>query len=125
MMYIHRTKQARVYTWPEVKQMMHEYADQIAKNRDVIQDALCADHERIMLVLCLRALMDQGFQKNPLERLMGEIANLVDGINAETIDYHADCLAPLEKCLGYEIRDKDLEMDLWNRVEGRKDDPGQ
>ena len=113
-------KKARVYTWPEVEELLHEYADQINKNRDVVMDALCADHERIMLVLCLRALMIEGFQKNPLERLMGEIAKLTDEINAGKIDYNKDCLAPVEECLGYEIRDRDLEKDLCDRVEVRR-----
>lgn len=119
-MMVQFSKQARVYTWPEVKQMLHDYADQINKNKDVVTDALCADHERIMLVLCLRALMIEGFQKNPLERLMGEIARLTDEINTGKIDYNADCLAPVEECLGYEIRDRDLEKELYDRVEVRK-----
>ncbi|MBO6015310.1 MAG: hypothetical protein J6P60_01825 [Lachnospiraceae bacterium] len=120
MMRVQFGKKARVYTWPEVEELLHEYADQINKNRDVVMDALCADHERIMLVLCLRALMIEGFQKNPLERLMGEIAKLTDEINAGKIDYNADCLAPVEECLGYEIRDSDLEKDLCDRVEVRR-----
>lgn len=111
------TKRGRVYTYPEVRQMMKAFEEECRKNQEVLNDALCADHERAMLVLCLRALQIQGFQKAPLERLMGEIARLTDGINGNTLDYEKDILKPVEDVLGYPVEDEALKEDLVRRVE--------
>lgn len=113
---VQRMKRGRVYTYPEVKEMMDEFARECAKNQEVLSDALCADHERVMLALCLRALQIQGFQKAPLERLMGEIARLSDEVNNSTIDYERDVLKPVEDALGYPLEDDSLMEDLGERI---------
>ena len=104
-------------TYPEVRQMMKKFMEECRRNQEVLNDALCADHERIMLALCLRALQIQGFQKAPLERLMGEIARLSDEINDNILDYEKDVLKPVEDVLGYHLEDQELVEDLSNRVE--------
>ena len=111
---------ARVYTWPEVKKIVEETkkatADAILRNRDVMTEALTADHEKAMLILCLRALQMDGFQKIPMERMMTRIADMVEDMAAGKIDYNKDIVEPVEGCLGYKIEADGLMEELEARV---------
>lgn len=117
IVYSHR---ARVYTWPEVRDMMAKQKVEILqamfRNRDQITQALCADHERAMLTMCLRALQEEGFQKAPMERLMGRVADLTEGLQAGKVDYDKDIRGPVEECLGYSIEDQALMERLEEEI---------
>jgi len=110
----------RVYTYPEVKALVDEAkkltADAIMKNQEPLNKALCADHEKTMLVLCLRALQMDGFQKAPMERMMDRIAEMTDRLNNETMDYVKDVLNPVEECLGYPIEADGLMEELEKEI---------
>ena len=115
-MNITQMKRGRVYTWPEVQKIVDDIKTSVVKNQEAIFDAMCADHERSMLLLCLRALQRQGFQKAPLERLMMEIADLSEAVNAGLLNYDEDIRKPVEDCLGYEICDRDFERKLEEKI---------
>lgn len=112
---------ARVYTWPEVKKIVEETkketADAILRNRDVMTDALTADHEKAMLILCLRALQMDGFQKIPMERMMTRIADMADKLEAGTLDWERDIMGPVEACLGYSIEADGLLEELAEEIQ--------
>lgn len=120
-MYMTYEPRARVYTYKEVKEMIKkaqlDSAAAVLKNKALLDDALAADHERAMLMLCLRALQIDGFQKAPMERLMSRVADFAEGLQNDTIDYDKDIRKPVEDCLGYAIEDKDFMADLERRIE--------
>ena len=120
-MIIQRQPRGRVYTYPEVKALVDEAkrltSESIAKNRATLDKALAADHEKAMLVMCLRALQLDGFQKNPMERMMGRIADMTDQLDAEELDWERDILNPVEDCLGYKIEADGLLEQLAEEIQ--------
>ena len=114
------THKARVYTWPEVRDMLAkqkvEILQAMVRNRDQITQALCADHERAMLMICLRCLQEEGFQKIPMERLMDRVADMAEGLQAGKVDYDKDIRGPVEECLGYSIEDQALMERLEEEI---------
>lgn len=110
----------RVYTYTEVRELVArakmETTEALLRNQEPLNKALCADHERAMLVLCLRALQMDGFQKAPMERMMGRVADLTDAMASGTLDYDKDILKPVEDCLGYEIEADGLLEELEKEI---------
>lgn len=121
MVYIQRHPHGRVYTYPEVKALVDEAkkltSEAILKNQEPLNKALAADHERAMLTLCLRAVQLEGFQKAPMERMMGRIADMTDQLEAEELDWERDILNPVEDCLGYKIEADGLLEQLAEEIQ--------
>ena len=67
--------------------------------------------------MCLRALQLDGFQKNPMERMMGRIADMTDQLDAEELDWERDILNPVEDCLGYKIEADGLLEQLAEEIQ--------
>ncbi len=109
----------RVYTYPEVRELLKEQRlkmiEEVSKKQDVIRDARLYDEKLTDMYLHLETLRRMGFQRIPLENFIMGVADLSDEINAGKVDYK-DIENGIDDYLGYHLRDEGLYEELKERA---------
>lgn len=110
---------ARVYTYPEVRELLKEQRikmiEEVSRKQDVIADARLYDEKLTDMYLHLETLRRMGFQRKALENFILKVAELSDEINSGELDYK-EMESGLDDYLGYHLRDEGLYAELKERA---------
>lgn len=77
------------------------------RKKGAVIAAAAADQLCVLINLSAYALINMGFQKIPLEKFLGFVAEYTEDLNSGKFDYKG-CLEKVKDVLGYAIEDPDV-----------------
>lgn len=111
--------QARVYTWPDVKEMLDQQRADLVKvfegKAAILAEADVLDQLKTLTIIYLSCLADMGLQKIGMEDFLVRVAEYSDKLNNGSEDY-LQMEERIEKILGYKLTDKEAMEDLKRRI---------
>lgn len=112
-------KEARLYTWKEVREMLDDQRkamiEEVSRKQDVIADARLYDEKLTDMYMHCETLRRMGFQKGALMNFILRLADLSEEVNDGNVDYR-DIEKAVDDCLGCHLRDEGLYAELKERA---------
>lgn len=109
----------RVYTYPEVKQMLFDQRmamiEEMSRKKDVIADARLYDEKLTDMYLHVESLRRMGFSRDDVFEFIYGVADISEEINSDQLDYK-DMESGVDEFLGCHLKDEGLYNELKERA---------